>query len=124
MGEHASFRYAPLRVLPPVLHCWGRVENVQELLRVRAKRLAQSSNPDLARAETLLLESLDIARRRGALSWELRSATTLAELWESQSRREAALELLASVQGRFAEGFATADLVRAASFLEKLRATR
>ena len=95
-----------------------------ELLRVRAKRLAQSSNPDLARAETLLLESLDIARRRGALSWELRSATTLAELWESQSRREAALELLASVQGRFAEGFATADLVRAASFLEKLRATR
>ena len=31
VGEHASFRYAPLRVLPPVLHCWGRVENVQEL---------------------------------------------------------------------------------------------
>lgn len=31
MGEHASFRYAPLRVLPPALHCWGRVENVQEL---------------------------------------------------------------------------------------------
>ena len=30
-GEHASFRYAPLHVLPPVLPCQGRVENVQEL---------------------------------------------------------------------------------------------
>src|SRR5262245_40386120 len=94
-----------------------------ELLRVKARKLLQSSKPDLVRAETLLLLALDVARQQGALSWELRSAMTLAELWEGQDRRQTALDLLASVQTRFTEGFATADLVRAASLLKRLRAS-
>ena len=91
-----------------------------ELLRVSARRLLQADKVDAARAEALLLRSLDVARRQKALSWELRSAITLAELWQSQNRHEAALELLAPVQGRFTEGFATADLISSESLLRRL----
>jgi predicted ATPase len=91
-------------------------------LRVSAKKLLQSRNLDQARAETLLLRALDVARQQGALSWELRSAMTLAELWESQDRNQAAIDLVARLQARFTEGFATADFAAAASQLKRLRA--
>src|SRR5262249_2377549 len=92
-----------------------------ELLRVKAKRLLQAEEADPAQAEELMLRSLSFARRQGALSWELRSAITLAELWQSQNRHGAALRLLASVHGRFTEGFATADLRKSESLLGRLR---
>jgi hypothetical protein len=93
-----------------------------ELLRVRAKRLlAHQGSPE--RAEALLLQSLDCARRRRALSWELRSSITLAELWQSQKRPDAALKLLSAVHDRFTEGFATADLIRSASLITELRSS-
>jgi predicted ATPase len=97
--------------------------SIPELLRVSAKRRLQADKADPAQAETLLLKSLSFARRQGALSWELRSAITLAELWQSQNRYEAALELLASVRSRFTEGFTTADLIRSGSLLGELRSS-
>jgi predicted ATPase len=97
--------------------------SIPELLRISAKRRLQADKADPAQAERLLLKSLSFARRQGALSWELRSAITLAELWQSQNRYEAALELLTSVRGRFAEGFATADLIRSGSLLGELRSS-
>jgi len=72
--------------------------------------LAQADKADPARTEALLLRSPSVARRQGALSWELRSTITLAELWQSENRHEAALEPIASVRGRFTESFATAVL--------------
>ena len=94
-----------------------------ELLRVSAKRLLQADGADPARAEALLLRSLAVARRQGALSWELRSTITLAELWQSQNRQEAALEVLASVHDRFTEGLATADLITSKLLLRRLRSS-
>jgi predicted ATPase/DNA-binding winged helix-turn-helix (wHTH) protein len=94
-----------------------------ELLRISAKRLLEPERTDPARAEALLLRSLDFARRQGALSWELRSAITLAELWQSQNRQGAALELLASVHDRFTEGFGTADLITSKLLLGRLRSS-
>ena len=94
-----------------------------ELLRVSAKRLLQADRADPARAEALLLRSLDVARGQGALSWELRSTITLAELWQNQSRQQAALELLAPVHGRFTEGFATTDLITSKILLQRLRSS-
>jgi predicted ATPase/DNA-binding winged helix-turn-helix (wHTH) protein len=91
-----------------------------ELLRIGGKRLLRSGKEDRGRAEALLLRSLDVARQQGALSWELRSATSLAELWERENRREAALGLLASVRDRFTEGFATADFVSSSLLLRRL----
>jgi predicted ATPase len=69
------------------------------------------------------LRSLDVARQQGALSWELRSAMSLAELWKDQGRHDAAVNLLVSVRDRFTEGFSTADLVSAGRLLRRLRSS-
>jgi predicted ATPase len=63
------------------------------------------------------MRSLDWARRQQALSWELRAAISLAELWRGQQRVAEARELLDSVYARFTEGFATADLQHARTLL-------
>ncbi|MDB5364067.1 MAG: Disease resistance protein [Rhodospirillales bacterium] len=73
-------------------------------------------------AENLLLRSLDLARRHEALSWELRTATSLAMLWRDGGRIAQAADLLGAVYGRFQEGLGTADLIRAARLLEELGA--
>jgi predicted ATPase len=73
-----------------------------------------------AAAEDHFRQALDWARRQGALSWELRAATSLARLWRDQARSNEARELLSSVYDRFTEGFATADLGAAKALLDHL----
>ncbi|MCF5076292.1 AAA family ATPase [Pseudomonas syringae] len=90
-----------------------------ELLRVRAESLADSHA-----AEALLLEALGLAHQQGALAWELRCAASLARLWQTQGRVEAARDLLSSIYGRFTEGFDTQDLVRVRSLLDQLQDKR
>jgi len=65
--------------------------------------------------------ALDVARRQGALSWELRAATSLAGLWHGQQRVSQARKLLAPVYRRFTEGFGSADLVAAKALLASIR---
>jgi len=68
------------------------------------------------------LHSLDWARRQGALSWELRTSTSLARLQHDQGGRIAeARSLLQSVYDRFSEGFETADLKTAKALLNFLQ---
>jgi len=69
-----------------------------------------------------LQHALDIARQQHAKSWELRAATSLAQWWQSQGKREAARMLLAPVYTWFTEGFDTADLQEAKTLLEDLGA--
>jgi len=94
---------------------------IPELLRIRAE-IACRQNPKAKAsvAEELLRQSLDWARRQEALSWELRTATSLARLWKSQDRRDAARDLLQPVYDRFSEGFDTADLKAAKALLDEL----
>ena len=66
----------------------------------------------LARARQAVDEAL--------LSWELRSATSLARLRHRQHRTRMARQTLAPVLRRFTEGFQTADLVSAAALLNEL----
>jgi hypothetical protein len=51
---------------------------------------------------------------------ELRAATSLARLWQSQDRRQEAYELLVPLHDWFTEGFDTADLKVAKLLLERL----
>ncbi|MBV7556278.1 helix-turn-helix transcriptional regulator [Pseudomonas sp. PDM28] len=82
-----------------------------EILRARAETLLATECPaNAAMAETVLLKALDVAKTQGALAWELRSATSLAQLWQRQGRHQRAHALLAPVYQRFTEGFATPDL--------------
>jgi predicted ATPase len=67
------------------------------------------------------MQSLEWARRQGALAWELRGATSLARLWRRQGKTTQARKLLATVYRRFSEGFDTADLVTAKALLQSLR---
>jgi predicted ATPase len=50
----------------------------------------------------------------------LRAATSLARLWQKDGKRKEAYNLLAEIYGWFTEGFETADLKEARSFLAEL----
>jgi hypothetical protein len=78
----------------------------------------------LKEAEALLQQSLTIARSQGALAWELRSATSLAQLWQRQSRCQEALDLLTPIYQRFTEGYATPDLRKVRLLIDDLREHR
>ena len=92
-----------------------------ELHRARGKTLLGGTAPRANEAaEVDYMRSLDIAREQKVLSWELRSAVSLAKLWQGQHRAREAHDLLTSVYARFTEGFGTLDLVRAAARIKEL----
>ncbi len=76
-------------------------------------------NPE-KKAEDVYRRSLDLARRQGARSLELRAAMSLARLRRSQGWTVEARDLLAAVYEGFDEGFETADLEEAKALLESL----
>jgi predicted ATPase len=91
---------------------------IAELLRVKGDLVLLDNASDAnAAAEDCFRQALDWARRQGALSWELRAATSLARMWGKQDRNEEARRLLIPIYERFTEGFATADLKAARSCL-------
>ncbi|MBI3330002.1 MAG: hypothetical protein HYZ81_25260 [Nitrospinae bacterium] len=71
-------------------------------------------------AEACFQQALDIARRQGAKTYELRAAVSLSRLWQQQDKREAARQLLAEIYGWFTEGFDTTDLKEARALLDTL----
>ncbi len=71
-------------------------------------------------AEAYFQQSIEWSRRQGARAWELRAATDLAGLWMSQSKRDAARELLQPLLRTFEEGHDTADVKAAERLLEAL----
>jgi predicted ATPase len=76
------------------------------------------------RAETCFRQALSIARHQQAKSWELRTATSLARLWQRQGQRQEARDLLTPVYEWFTEGFDTADLREAKQLLDELHAEK
>jgi predicted ATPase/DNA-binding winged helix-turn-helix (wHTH) protein len=95
-----------------------------ELLRVKAEALLSEGEANAVAVEGLLQRSLQTAREQGALSWELRTATSLARLWHQQHRTREAHDLLISVRDRFTEGFHTSDLIKAATLLEDMAVSK
>ena len=73
-----------------------------------------------AEAETYFHKAVNIARSQQAKSFELRTATSLARLWQQQGKRDEAQALLAPIYGWFTEGFDTTDLQDAKALLEEL----
>ena len=94
---------------------------VAELLRIKGELVLLENAPDaVAAAEDHFRQALDWARRQGALSWELRAATSLARIWRDQGRSKEARELLSSAYERFTEGFDTADLKATRALLKEV----
>jgi predicted ATPase len=82
-----------------------------ELMRVRALALAAANL--VTKAVDVLADGLEIARTQGALAWELRLATTLAEIEDSVGTRET----LRGVLDRIPEGSGTNDYLHAVARL-------
>jgi class 3 adenylate cyclase len=97
---------------------WQERGHLAEILRLKGWML--SLKGDLAGAERNYLASLEWAREQQAKSWELRTATSLARLWQGQGKRKEAYDLLAPIYGWFTEGFDTKDLIEAKALLAEL----
>jgi len=91
-----------------------------EFLRVRGAILAQAGNTTAA--EQAFQASLDMADAQGALSWRLRTVTSLGRLHFRQGRMPEAREMLADTYGRFSEGFETLDLRSARALISEIDA--
>ena len=98
----------------------GELFQLPELLRVKGKLLCALPQSGHEEAERAFQQSIDLARAQHAGSWELRTATDLAELMASTGDRIGARALLQRSYGRFTEGFETADLKVAADLLSTL----
>jgi hypothetical protein len=86
-----------------------------EMLRIKGDILARSGNA--AEAESYLGKSLDLARRQGAVGWELRGAISLGRLWERAGKAADARALLTPLVARYQEGLQSRDLVAARELL-------
>jgi DNA-binding winged helix-turn-helix (wHTH) protein/predicted ATPase len=73
---------------------------------------------ELTGDEECFNQSLRIARRQQAKSWELRTAMSLAHHYKRQGKQEEARALLAPVYNSFTEGFDTVDLREAKALLD------
>jgi TOMM system kinase/cyclase fusion protein len=96
--------------------CWWEAE----IHRLKGVFMLQQAVPDAKQAEGYLQQALATASRQQAKSLELRAAMSLSRLWQQQSKRAEARELLAPVYGWFTEGFDTVDLQEAKALLEEL----
>ncbi len=97
---------------------------VPEMLRIKGDLLLLQSSQNVAAAKDCFLRSLERARAQGAMSWELRTALSLARLERSQGRTSEARQLLQGIYERFSEGFGSSDLKRAKLILEELNLAR
>jgi class 3 adenylate cyclase/predicted ATPase len=95
-----------------------------ELYRLKGELLLQQNSDNQADAETCFAQAMTIAQNQQAKSFELRTATSLARLWQQQGKRQEAHDLLAPVYGWFTEGFDTADLIEAKALLDELERGR
>lgn len=123
MGQHAEARTAIEEVVTLIERNGGAL-HLPETLRIKAEILADSPDSDPRLAEQCLLDAIGHARQEGALSWELRAATSLARLWSTQGRIDTATALLAPVHDVFSEGRATRDHVAARQLLNEADRSR
>jgi hypothetical protein len=92
-----------------------------ELIRLKGELSLLHGIPGAAgSAEIHFRQALDGAREHGALSWELRAATSLARLLRNQGHPADATACLQPIYDRFTEGFNTADLIAAKQLLDEL----
>jgi class 3 adenylate cyclase/predicted ATPase len=91
-----------------------------EANRLKGELLLRRDDSSAADAQSCFERAIEIARKQGAKSWELRATTSLARLLAKQGSRDGARTMLAEIYGWFTEGFDTADLKDAKALLDEL----
>jgi len=94
--------------------------SLAEFWRIKGEILLSASASNVSAADGCFLQAIEEASRQGALSWELRAATSLARSHVQQNRLDEARSLLTRVYDRFTEGFGSCDLRAARSLLDKI----
>ena len=91
-----------------------------ELHRIRGELLLARDASAAVEAEACFRRAYALAHARGARSFELRAAMSLARLAGREGRRGEARSLLAECYRTFTKGFDTADLRAAGTLLDEL----
>ena len=99
--------------------CWE-----VELYRIQGELLLKNEPLHPAQARTAVESAVEVARKQGAKSLELRATTSLARLLDRQGERNEARAMLAEIYDWCTEGFDTADLTEAKGLLEELDITK
>jgi tetratricopeptide (TPR) repeat protein/predicted Ser/Thr protein kinase len=89
-----------------------------EMHRLKGELLLARAQGNRMDAEACFRQAVDIARRQGAKTLELRAVLSLSHLYHQQGKKEAARGLLAEIYGWFTEGFDTEDLQEAKALLQ------
>ena len=118
LGRHSEALTEVEAAIAQVLSSGGESFDLADMMRTKGAILAQLDRRD--EAETTLRQSLDLARRQGALGWELRTALTLGRLWQEHGRGKEAQALIAPLHARYREGLQTLDLKAAKTLLAEL----
>ena len=75
---------------------------------------------DAGQAEACFLKALEVARQQQAKSYQLRAATSLAQLWHRQGKNTEARGVLSEVIGDWPAGLDTVDLREAREVRQQL----
>jgi predicted ATPase/DNA-binding winged helix-turn-helix (wHTH) protein len=123
LGEAGEVAQGLAAVKEALARCEAREERwyEAELLRINGELLLHAGEyRSVVGAEQCFDRALQVARSQGALFWELRTAISLARLRAIQRRPAEAHLTLASVYGKFTEGFEIADLRSARAMMAQL----
>lgn len=122
----AGLPEAALRALDDALVIATRTGDhffLAEIYRLQGEiTLAHGGLASAGDAEVLFRRGLEVARKQSALSWELRTATSLARFMRDAGKREQAADLLLPIIGKFTEGFLTPDVEEAVQLMNELGA--
>jgi predicted ATPase len=89
-----------------------------ELRRIEGELFLRELERD--EAERAFQEAIEVARRQGSRSFELRAALSLAHLWQNQNRNQDARRLLEEVFRWFTDGLDSPDPMEARELLALL----
>ncbi len=122
IGGHRAEAHAALAQAATLADASGNLLYAAETLRLRGEIASSDDASAMGNAspEKSFRASLELARRQGAVAFELRAATSLAGLWAADGHAARATRLLAPIHARFDEGADTADLARASTLLDTL----
>jgi predicted ATPase/tRNA A-37 threonylcarbamoyl transferase component Bud32 len=100
-----------------------------ELYRLKGELLMQAAGRNIhqtpasgviTETEAFFRQAINIARRQSAKSWELRAVMGLSRLYQQESKKDEARQLMEEIYGSFTEGFDSTDLRDARLLLEEL----
>jgi predicted ATPase len=95
---------------------WGE----SELHRIRGHLLLARGLHDAGQAEACFGKALEVARQQQAKSYQLRAASSLAQLWHQQGKNTEAKGMLSEAISVWPEGLDTADLRDARQLRQQL----